>query len=84
METVYSTKRLVVHFSCVSNRLYCIIYRKGQRVDNFTRLQSHTMNRPNFSRLSDKQKLVACRSVLKAMRKNMSNSLRVTLENGTI
>lgn len=81
MDLFYSTKRLVVIFTCTSDKIHCIIYRKGQRVDNWTQLQSHTMKRPGFKRLDDKGKVLACRMVLKAMRNRMTQSLKVTLEN---
>jgi hypothetical protein len=81
MQRLYNTRRLVVFFSCSTDRISCIIYRKGQRVDNWTQLQSHSMKRPGFKRLDEKSKIVACRMVLKAMRHRMSNSLKVTLEN---
>lgn len=81
MELFYSTRRLVVIFTCKSDRISCIIYRKGQRVDSWTQLQSHSVPRKGFNKLDDKGKLVACRVVLKTMRHRMTNSLRVTLEN---
>lgn len=81
MDLLYSTKRLVVIFTCSSDSICCIIYRKGQRVDNWTQLQSYTMKRPGLKKLDNKGKVLACRMVLKAMRNRMTQSLKVTLEN---
>lgn len=82
MNIFYQTKRLFVAFDYDSDKIQCVIYRKGTAVyDNWKVLQSYTMRRKGFKRLNSRTQKAALRQVLKAMRNRQSQALSILLKN---
>ncbi|SOK58285.1 hypothetical protein [Yersinia phage fHe-Yen9-04] len=80
MNLFYSTRKLVVSFDCNSDKIHCVIYRKGiPRSDNWKVLQSYTIKRKGFKQLDDRTQKACLRQVLKAMRNRITQALHVAL-----
>lgn len=80
MNIFYQTNRLCVAFDCDSDKIQCVIYRKGTAVyDNWKVLQSYTMRRKGFKRLDSRTQKAALRQMIKAMRNRQTMALNVVL-----
>ncbi len=80
MNLFYQTNRLFVAFDFDSDKIQCVIYRKGTDVyDNWKVLQSYTMRRKGFKRLDKRTQKTALRQMIKAMRNRQTMALNVVL-----
>ncbi|AQW88536.1 hypothetical protein pEaSNUABM50_00010 [Erwinia phage pEa_SNUABM_50] len=80
MNLHYCTRKLVVAFDCSSDKIHCVIYRKGTpRTDHWKVLQSYTMQRKGFKHLDSRTQKACLRQVLKVMRNRITQALHVAL-----
>lgn len=82
MNIFYQTRRLCVAFDYDSDKIQCVIYRKGTALyDNWKVLQSYSIRRKGFTRLDKRTQKAALRQMIKAMRHRQTMALRVLLNN---
>lgn len=80
MNLHYSTRKLVVTFNCRTDKIHCVIYRKGSASsEHYKVLQCYTIKRKGFKHLDSRTQKACLRQVLKAIRNRITQALYVAL-----